>query len=181
MTQRLFFNDDAVSCEVEVIHCAPQEDGFAVILCATPFHPQGGGQPTGELLDAINAAYPGARLSRGDVRCVYRGILPMQRVNRRTGEAVLMKHYRLTDHRRRHGWDGIATMVGVKYTTARDVAEKAVHLVLRKLGLPRRPSASATTPVPGGDVGRFDEFLAAAVRARPAWLGEEVARRLVCQ
>ncbi len=133
------------------------------------------------LLDAINAAYPGARLSRGDVRCVYRGILPMQRVNRRTGEAVLMKHYRLTDHRRRHGWDGIATMVGVKYTTARDVAEKAVHLVLRKLGLPRRPSASATTPVPGGDVGRFDEFLAAAVRARPAWLGEEVARRLVCQ
>ncbi|PAA11171.1 hypothetical protein [Pseudomonas fragi] len=46
MTQRLFFNDDAVSCEVEVIHCAPQEDGFAVILYATPFHPQGGGQPS---------------------------------------------------------------------------------------------------------------------------------------
>lgn len=46
MTQRLFFNDDATRCEVEVTHCAPHEDGFVVTLAATPFHPQGGGQPS---------------------------------------------------------------------------------------------------------------------------------------
>lgn len=133
------------------------------------------------LLDAINAAYPGARLARGDIRCVYRGILPMERVNRKTGEAIPMNHPRLVDHRRRHGWDGIVTMVGVKYTTARDVAEKAVDLAVRKLKLPRRRSTSGDTSVPGGDVGRFDEYLDAAVRARPAWIGEDCARRLVRQ
>ena len=46
MTQRLFFNNDATRCEVEVTHCAPYEDGFVVTLAATPFHPQGGGQPS---------------------------------------------------------------------------------------------------------------------------------------
>lgn len=46
MTQRLFFTDDALTANVEVIRCTPHEDGFAVILHATPFHPQGGGQPS---------------------------------------------------------------------------------------------------------------------------------------
>ena len=46
MTQRLFFTDDALTCEVDVIHCAAHEDGFVVTLSATPFHPQGGGQPS---------------------------------------------------------------------------------------------------------------------------------------
>ena len=46
MTQRLFFTDDALNCDVDVTHCVPHEDGFAVTLVATPFHPQGGGQPS---------------------------------------------------------------------------------------------------------------------------------------
>ena len=46
MTQRLFFTDDALNCDVDVTHCVPHEDGFAVTLAATPFHPQGGGQPS---------------------------------------------------------------------------------------------------------------------------------------
>ena len=45
MTQRLFFTSDALSADVDVIDCTPCEDGFVVTLQATPFHPQGGGQP----------------------------------------------------------------------------------------------------------------------------------------
>lgn len=45
MTQRLFFTSDALSADVDVIDCTPCEEGFAVTLRATPFHPQGGGQP----------------------------------------------------------------------------------------------------------------------------------------
>ena len=54
MTQRLFFTDDALTAEVEVLRCTPHEDGFAVVLNATPFHPQGGGQPsdTGWIADS---------------------------------------------------------------------------------------------------------------------------------
>ena len=45
MTQRLFFTDDALTADINVISCIAHEDGFAVTVQATPFHPQGGGQP----------------------------------------------------------------------------------------------------------------------------------------
>lgn len=44
MTQRLFATNDSLTADVNVISCTPHEDGFAVIVQATPFHPQGGGQ-----------------------------------------------------------------------------------------------------------------------------------------
>src|SRR5689334_18959402 len=45
MTLRLFFHSDELKANVEVLECTPHENEFAVILRATLFHPQGGGQP----------------------------------------------------------------------------------------------------------------------------------------
>jgi alanyl-tRNA synthetase len=45
MTLRLFFHSDELKANVEVLDCTPHEDEFAVVLRATLFHPQGGGQP----------------------------------------------------------------------------------------------------------------------------------------
>lgn len=45
MTHRLFFHDDELTAEVEVLSCEACAEQFAVTLAATPFHPQGGGQP----------------------------------------------------------------------------------------------------------------------------------------
>ncbi|MHC8306860.1 alanyl-tRNA editing protein [Pseudomonas sp. PB3P13] len=45
MTLRLFFHSDDLKANVEVLECTPYEDEFAVVLRATLFHPQGGGQP----------------------------------------------------------------------------------------------------------------------------------------
>lgn len=45
MTLRLFFHSDDLKANVEVLECTPQENEFAVVLRATLFHPQGGGQP----------------------------------------------------------------------------------------------------------------------------------------
>ncbi|MGE8068430.1 alanyl-tRNA editing protein [Pseudomonas sp. NPDC089569] len=45
MTLRLFFHSDDLMADVEVLECAPHENEFAVVLRATLFHPQGGGQP----------------------------------------------------------------------------------------------------------------------------------------
>lgn len=46
MTLRLFFHSDDLKANVEVLDCTPQENEFAVVLRATLFHPQGGGQPS---------------------------------------------------------------------------------------------------------------------------------------
>lgn len=45
MTLRLFFHSDDLKANVEVMECTPHENEFAVVLQATLFHPQGGGQP----------------------------------------------------------------------------------------------------------------------------------------
>lgn len=45
MTLRLFFHSDDLEANVEVLDCSPREHEFAVVLRATLFHPQGGGQP----------------------------------------------------------------------------------------------------------------------------------------
>ncbi|WPN48458.1 MULTISPECIES: serine-tRNA(Ala) deacylase AlaX [unclassified Pseudomonas] len=46
MTLRLFFHSDELKANVEVLECIPHENEFAVVLRATLFHPQGGGQPS---------------------------------------------------------------------------------------------------------------------------------------
>jgi len=46
MTLRLFFHSDDLKADVEVLDCTPCENEFAVVLRATLFHPQGGGQPS---------------------------------------------------------------------------------------------------------------------------------------
>ncbi|ONN65340.1 hypothetical protein [Herbaspirillum sp. VT-16-41] len=47
MTDRLYMTDRALRANIHVLDCTPQDDGrYAVRLSATPFHPQGGGQPS---------------------------------------------------------------------------------------------------------------------------------------
>ncbi|MBV8624340.1 MAG: alanyl-tRNA editing protein, partial [Herbaspirillum sp.] len=47
MTERLYLTQPALSADIEVLSCTLLEDGrHAVRLSATPFHPQGGGQPS---------------------------------------------------------------------------------------------------------------------------------------
>jgi glycerol-3-phosphate dehydrogenase len=130
-------------------------------------------------LSEINRAYPDARLGRQDVTFFYGGLLPMSRVSARTGEVVVRKHYRITDHSRSDGWDGIVTVMGVKYTTARDVAERVVNLAMKKLGAAFVKSRSFETPIYGGEIERFDDFLISAVRSKPQGVTEESMAHLV--
>ncbi len=47
MTEKLYFNSNALELDTQVISCTPESDGrYCVILQSTLFHPQGGGQPS---------------------------------------------------------------------------------------------------------------------------------------
>lgn len=47
MTERRYYYSDDVQGQAQVLSCAPAEAGaYAVVLDATLFHPQGGGQPS---------------------------------------------------------------------------------------------------------------------------------------
>jgi len=108
----------------------------------------------------LNEAYPAANLKREDISFFYGGLLPMMPGNGLHGEVRLVKHYTLCDHQQEDGVEGFITVVGVKYTTAREVAEKTIDLVFKKMG--GQPPACRTheTPVHGGAIKRFNEFVA---------------------
>jgi glycerol-3-phosphate dehydrogenase len=118
--------------------------------------------------DDARRAFPFTRLDVEDVTLVHQGLVPG-----RDGGASLWTRSRLIDHGKEDGVPGLLTMVGVKYTTARALAEEAVDVVVARLGRrlpPCRTSLTllAATRPPGATL---EDQVRNAVR-------EEMARRL---
>ena len=132
-----------------------------------------------QFITAINQAYPGAKLKREEISFVHGGMLPTTNVNPKTGEPVLAKQYQILDHSQT-GLLGLISVVGVKYTTARDVAEKVVNYLFKSLGKKSPKSISSVTPIYGGEIENFNAFLQNAMLENQAkGLTESTIRRLV--
>jgi glycerol-3-phosphate dehydrogenase len=131
-----------------------------------------------DLLDQINEIYPPARLSLHDVIYTYCGLVPVSDVNPRTGRVKRARSYQIHDHRN-DGISGLISVVGVKYTTARDVAEKVVDRVGVQLGEEERPSNSASHPLYGGSIGDFDTYLTGEISKHRCGLDEPNLRPLI--
>jgi glycerol-3-phosphate dehydrogenase len=128
-------------------------------------------------LIAVNEAYPAAKVSRDEVAYIHAGLLPMAGVNRITGEVELLKHYAIHDHEAEDGIKGVITVKGVKFTTHRDVIHKTTDLVFSKLGMSGRKCVIRETPLCGGDIHNFNDYLSDALK-RYAY-DEKIIRHLV--
>jgi len=130
------------------------------------------------LLDEVNRIYPPANLSRKDVLFAHGGLLPISNKIGNDHRVNLANIYEIVDHSG-HGHDGLISVEGVKYTTARDVAEKTIDYLLPKLGYEFVPSFSARTRLYGGEIIRFEEFLSEADKQDRIGLSQGQARNLV--
>ena len=101
------------------------------------------------LIADANHAFPALKLSRGDITLVHRGIVPA--VSGRGGVAELKSSAEIIDHTG-EGAAGAITVVAVKYTTARGVAERVGHLVGKRLGRRLPSSRTALAPLPGAGI-----------------------------
>jgi glycerol-3-phosphate dehydrogenase len=92
-----------------------------------------------------NEAFPALALSAAEVTLVHRGLVPA--IAGRNGRPELKPTADVLDHAA-DGIEGAFTVVGVKYTSARGVAERAVNAIAKRLGrrLPASRTASATLP-----------------------------------
>jgi glycerol-3-phosphate dehydrogenase len=110
-------------------------------------------QPTpGEvaaLVGDANDAFPALAVDAAAVTLVHRGIVPAERDRR--GRPMLKRHAEILDHER-DGAPGALSVIGVKYTTARGVAERAVDRAARKLGAKTRPCQTASVVLPGASI-----------------------------
>jgi len=123
-------------------------------------------------LREVNEAMPGADIRREEVPFFYGGLLPMAGVNPGSGDVSITKHFRIHDHEQEQGVSGLLSILSVKYTTARGVAEAAVRAVGRKLGKKIDGKAGRKRHVWGGDVGDFAGFLAVQQAERPEPVSE---------
>ncbi len=155
---------------------APWRDRAMVGTAYEPAQPGTGAAFAEAFLAGAQRAYPWAGLTRDDVTLVHQGLVP----GAGSADGLWMKPH-FVDHQRQDGVPGLVTMVGVKYTTARAVAERAIDLVLRRLGSPIVPCRTAVTPLPAARIleAAIGERTRYAVREEMALhLEDAVLRRL---
>ena len=131
-----------------------------------------------KFVQEVDRAYPAAKLRIEDVSFVHRGLLPCSEICSQAENVKLAKQYQLYDHQR-EGLAGILSVIGVKYTTARGVAQKAVDWVFKTRGEPITRSISSKTPLYGGEIRRFSSFLREAQDDHGSYLSAKTVQRLV--
>jgi len=137
------------------------------------------GDDIAQFLDEVNGSHSSLGLEMEDVLFAYGGLLPMTPDSAEKDRVDLVKHYRIHDHEVEDGLEGLVSVLGVKYTTARDVSEKTVDYVFRKLGFSPTRSVSAGRPVYGGDIENFDEFVTESMKSKPGEISGEAFDHLL--
>jgi glycerol-3-phosphate dehydrogenase len=96
----------------------------------------------------LNQAFPALDLTLADITLVHRGVVPASVHGTRVGLEV---HEQVRDHAA-EGLEGIVSVAGTKFTTARAVAERVTNRLLSKLGKTPVACRTAAAPLPGGTV-----------------------------
>lgn len=121
----------------------------------------------------IKDCYPSFELTRDDV--VYRncGLVPFGEATVGTSELSFGKESRFIDHRKAHGVAGLVTLIGIRYTTARGDAGKALDLLLAQMPNAPGPAATECTPLAGGAIEDFGALRTSAQGTRPGNVSAE--------
>ncbi len=131
-------------------------------------------------IDEVNRGYPALNLSLDDITWVNTGLtLFGDKEKQGENKMSFAKRSRLVDHQETDKIEGLLTLIGVRATTARGMAEKTINLVLKKLGRKTQDSLTACTAVWGGEIEYFKPFLTEALEKRPTSVNEKTMTAFV--
>lgn len=130
-------------------------------------------------IEEANGAYPGLQLKISDVSTVITGLILFGSGSQDKDKHSFAKRSILVDHAKEHGIEGLITLIGVRATTARSMAEKAVNLILKKLGLPKVPCRTSKTPIFGGRIESIEKLMNEAIDQAPELITPQTIRSLV--
>lgn len=108
-------------------------------------------------MDELNTVYPSFALSPEEVTFAHCGLVPFGETATET-ELSFGKESRIIDHRTAHGVAGLVTLVGIRFTTARADAARALDVLLKQFHLRTKPAPTHRLPLPGGDIDDFRTF-----------------------
>lgn len=126
----------------------------------------------------LNSVYPALQLSASEVSFANCGLVPFGETATQT-ELSFGKESRLVDHRAVHGVSGLVSLVGIRFTTARADAGRALEMLLKQLPRAPRGAATARLPLAGGDIEDFAAFEAQALLTKPASVTDTSMRALL--
>jgi len=131
-------------------------------------------------VDEVNGAYPGLISALSDIQVVNMGLTLFGEEDRQESMQISFgKRSQVIDHARANGVDGLLTLIGVRATTARGMAVKAMDLIAARIGR-RGPFAdSAKVPIYGGDISDFRRLIKNAQKDCRGKLSEEQVAALV--
>ena len=136
---------------------------------------------TQTFVNEANAAYPGLKIKMDEISVINTGLtLFGEEDQQRAQKMSFGKRSLLIDHGREHGLEGLVTLIGVRATTARGKAKKAVDMIVNKLGGRNYKSKTAFTPIYGGDIDSMHDFLDAAICRHSKKLAVDQISALVC-
>ncbi|TAN39088.1 MAG: glycerol-3-phosphate dehydrogenase/oxidase [Verrucomicrobia bacterium] len=125
----------------------------------------------------INQSLPCAKLTREQVPFAFGGLRPITEKNIDTGSTVARK-YEIYDHEQDLKIGGLLSVIGVKYTTARFLAEQVVDATFQKLGKTSPRCVTLERPLAGGKTGVWADFERATLAAAPAGISGTTMRHL---
>jgi glycerol-3-phosphate dehydrogenase len=131
-----------------------------------------------EFINEVNSAHPPLKLSLQDLQHVTWGFLPVNKKDADKKQVKLTRDAVVIDHQKRDGVPGLISVLGVKYTTARAVAEQVVDLAANKLAVKTARCKTHRRPVIGGRIDDFKTFMKQAIAEAPRAINEESMQHL---
>jgi glycerol-3-phosphate dehydrogenase len=144
-------------------------------IVGTDYAPDGEPPSAQAFLAEAASAFPWAGLDVSDVSLVHRGRVPGR------GADALLDRASIVDHEAADGVPGLVSAIGVKYTTARAVAEKAVDIAVARIGRRVERCRTERTPLSKARplMGSLEEQAIHAIREEMALhLSDAALRRL---
>ncbi len=132
-----------------------------------------------DFLQDINAIVPGISLSRDDVHYAFAGLYPLISDEIKADTYQGTGEYQVVDHSEQGGPEGIVSVMGAKYTTARAIAEQAIDLVSVKMGMEKNSCLTAAEPLLEGRIAALVPFIAQKQSKYGALLSAEAVQDLV--
>jgi glycerol-3-phosphate dehydrogenase len=131
-------------------------------------------------ISEINWAYPNLKLHLNEVLRWNAGLVPFGENQAGAVHLSYGKRSIIVDHARQDRLEGLVTLIGVRYTTARGEAANALDIIARKLNHQVPRPATATIPIYGGEIEHFETFVARASETKRLPQDPSVRRALLC-
>lgn len=109
-------------------------------------------------IDEVNSGYPDLNLTLKDVTLCNYGLVLFGQEQKNEKDLSYGKRSLVIDHDKEHNFKQLISLIGVRATTAREEAERAIDLVQKKLKQQKVHANTDVTPIAGGDIPSFSKF-----------------------